>query len=186
MYELDLSLLQKNILANNFVKNVVVKRDMPNTLRVEIEERIPAAMLVQNNGIFYIDEDGVLLPYAVTKETYDIPVISGADSLGNVKTGMVVANADVRSALEIIRVSKIVSSEMYHAISEIRLRKGHDIILYSFENGVPIIFGQGETAKKLVKLDEFRKRFMQNNDVGNLQYIDVRFDDQVIVSQKNS
>ncbi len=186
LYNLDLMQLQRNIQANSFVKNVVVKRDMPNLLRVEIEERIPAAMLVHGGEIFYLDEDGALLPYISTKETYDIPVISGADSLRGIKTGSKVNNADVLSALEIIRVAKIIGAEMHHAVSEIKLRKGHDIILYSFENGVPIIFGQGETEKKLVKFDEFLKRFMLNSDLGNVQYIDIRFDDQVVVSQKNS
>ncbi len=66
---------------------------------------------------------------------------------------------------------------------EIRLRRGHDLVLYSFESGVPIIFGKGEAVKKIVKLDAFWQKFIQNNETKDIQYIDIRFDDQVIVSR---
>jgi cell division septal protein FtsQ len=186
MYNLDLTILQKNVYANSFVKNVVIKRDAPNVLRVEIEERKPTAMIVRNTDVFYIDDEGVLLPYVSTNETYDIPIISGIDSIAGLLPGMKMTNSDILSALEIIRTSKLVNDELFHTISEIKLRKGKDIILYSFDTGVPIIFGQGDAAKKLVKLDEFWKRFIRNTDTGTIQYIDVRFDDQVVVSHKTS
>jgi len=185
MYALDLTVLQQNILANSFVKSVVVKRDAPAMLRVEIEERKPAAILV-GTELHYIDEEGIVLPYLATAETYDIPVIGGIDSVSVLRVGQKLSNADVQEALEIIRVSKSVNKDLFHSISEIRLRKGHDIVLYSFETGVPIIFGQGDVAKKIVKLDSFWQKVLQNNDKNDIQYIDIRFDDQVVVSHKNS
>lgn len=185
MYEMDLTVLQQNILANSFVKNVVVKRDSPELIRVQIQERKPAALLVANE-LFYIDEDGIVLPYLPSTETYDIPVISGYDSLGGIRSGQKIMNLDVADALEIIKTSKAVSENLFHSLSEIRLRKSHDVVMFSFETGIPIIFGKGETAKKLVKLDAFWQKFLQNADTKDVQYIDIRFDDQVIVSRKNS
>jgi cell division septal protein FtsQ len=185
MYEIDLTSLQRNILTNSFVKKVVIQRDAPSTLRVIIEERTPSAILLAND-LFYIASDGMVLPYIASSETYDIPVISGVDSLNGIKPGQRLFNADVQEALEIIEASKITGKNISHAISEIRLRKGHDLVLYSFETGVPIIFGKGDAAKKIVKLDAFWQKFIQNNETKDIQYIDIRFDDQVIVSRKNS
>jgi cell division protein FtsQ len=183
MYDLDLTTLQKNILANSFVKKVVIKRDAPGVLRVVVEERVPSAMLVSNE-LYYIDNEGIVLPYVISSETYDTPVISGLDSLGMIRTGQKLYNQDVLEALEIIQAAKATSDEVFHTISEIRLRKGHDMILYSFETGVPIIFGKGDAGKKMVKLDTFWKQFLLNTDTNDIQYIDVRFDDQVVVSRK--
>ncbi|MHB1050599.1 MAG: hypothetical protein ACYC09_11000 [Bacteroidota bacterium] len=59
-------------------------------------------------------------------------------------------------------------------------------VMYSFETGIPIIFGKGDAAKKMVKLDAFWQQFIRNNETADIQYIDIRFEDQVIVSQKNS
>jgi hypothetical protein len=87
--------------------------------------------------------------------------------------------------LDIINASKMTSDNIFHSISEIRLRKGHDLVLYSFESGIPIIFGKGDAAKKIVKLDAFWQKFIQSNETNDIQYIDIRFDDQVVVSRKS-
>lgn len=185
MYELDLTAVQKNLQTNTFVKNVVVQRDAPSQLRIVIEERKPAALLMANE-LFYIDDEGVVLPYLASSETYDIPVISGADSAAQIKVGKKIWNDDIQEALGIISASKAASENLYHTISEIRLRKGHDIVCYSFEAGVPIIFGKGDVTKKIVKLDAFMQKFSQTNEIKDIQYIDIRYDDQVVVSRKNS
>ncbi|MFZ4619847.1 MAG: cell division protein FtsQ/DivIB [Bacteroidota bacterium] len=185
MYELDLTSLQKNILTNSFVEKVVIQRDAPASLRVKVEERKPAAILLSGE-LYYIASDGTVLPYIASSETYDIPVISGMDSTSAVKTGQKLFNPDVREALEIVAASKSASDELFHAVSEIRLRKGHDLVLYSFESGIPIIFGKGDAVKKMVKLDAFWQKFVRNNETKDIQYIDIRFDDQVVVSRKTS
>ncbi len=185
MFELDLSQLQKNIMTNSFVEKVVIQRDAPMSLRVSVEERKPAAIL-SSGDLFYIASDGTVLPYIASTETYDIPVISGVDSTSTVKAGQKLFNADVREALEIIEASKAAGPDVFHAVSEIRLRKGHDLVMYSFETGIPIIFGKGDAVKKMVKLEAFWQKFVRNNDTKDIQYIDIRFDDQVVVSRKTS
>ncbi|MCK9407934.1 MAG: FtsQ-type POTRA domain-containing protein [Bacteriovoracaceae bacterium] len=185
MYEVDLTAAQKNILSNSFVKNVVIQRDAPSALRVLVEERKPAAIL-NANELYYLTSDGTVLPYIASAEAYDIPVISGMDSLTGITAGQRLLNADIREALEIITASKYTSEHLFHAISEIRLRKGRDLVLYSFESGIPIIFGKGDAVRKLVKLEAFWQQFLQNNATSDIQYIDIRFDDQVVVSRKNS
>lgn len=185
MYDIDLTVLQRNILSNAFVKHAIVKRDAPSQLQVIVEERIPAALLA-GSELFYIDDEGVVLPYIASSEGYDIPIISGADSNSLIKPGQKILNSDIREALEIIAAAKETSSEIFHAISEIKLRKGRDIVCYTFESGAPIIFGKGDIVQKIVKLDAFWQKFIQNSDTGDIQYIDIRFDDQVVVSRKNS
>jgi cell division septal protein FtsQ len=185
MYDVDLTEIQNNIRMNTFVKDVIVQRDPPSTVRVTIEERVPAAMIVAGE-VLYIDNDGVVLPYIASSETYDIPVISGIDSAVALRAGMQVRNPDILEALQIITTAKLTNEEMYHAISEIRLRKGHDIILYSFESGVPIIFGKGDAVNKIVRLDAFWQQYFHTIGAEQIRYIDVRFDDQVVVSRKAS
>jgi cell division protein FtsQ len=185
MYEIDLTAVQRNILTNSFVKSAVIQRDAPSTIRVVVEERKPAAIL-NANELYYLASDGTVLPYIASEETYDIPVISGVDSLTGIKTGKKLLNAEVREALEIIKASKAAGKQLFHSISEIRLRKGRDLVLYSFETGIPIIFGKGDAVKKMVKLDAFWQQFIRNNATTDIQYIDIRFDDQVVVSKKNS
>ncbi|NUN69828.1 MAG: FtsQ-type POTRA domain-containing protein [Bacteroidetes bacterium] len=185
MYEIDLTAVQRNILSNSFVQSAVIQRDPPAALRVTVVERKPAAIL--NAGeLYYLSEDGTVLPYIASEQAYDIPVISGFDSVKGIRTGQRLEHADVREALDIITASRVISKELFHSISEIRLRKGKDLVLYTFETGVPIIFGKGDAAKKMVKLDAFWQQFMQGSTPPDIRYIDIRFDDQVVVSRKDS
>lgn len=185
MYEIDLTAVQRNILSNSFIQTAVIQRDPPSALRVTVVERKPAAIL--NAGeLYYLSEDGTVLPYIASEETYDIPVISGLDSVKGIRTGERLQHADVREALAIIAASRLTSKSLFHSISEIRLRKGKDLVLYSFETGIPIIFGKGDAVKKMVKLDAFWQQCMPGGATPDIQYIDIRFDDQVVVSRKNS
>jgi cell division protein FtsQ len=179
--DIDLTALQRNIMTNSYVKQAVVKRDTPGRFSVEITERIPAAVLV-SNGMHYIDEDGVVLPYRPSAGTYDIPVISGLDSANDIHDGIRLINPDVLDALDIVRTATRVGGHLVQFISEIRLRKGHDIVLYAADSGVPVIFGKGDAVRKLVTLDAFVQRFMNNGIPSTIQYIDIRFEDQVVVS----
>ncbi|MCA9733831.1 FtsQ-type POTRA domain-containing protein, partial [candidate division KSB1 bacterium] len=56
------------------VKKVRVSRVFPSSIRIQIEERKPVALII-DNGIWGIDEEGVLLPRFRSKHGLDYPVI---------------------------------------------------------------------------------------------------------------
>ncbi|MGA7159827.1 MAG: FtsQ-type POTRA domain-containing protein [Bacteroidota bacterium] len=184
MYDVDLISIQKNIEQNHFVKNVVVARDAPATIRISIEERTPIALLSipGRADMLYIDEEGYVLPHVSSQSIFDLPVVSGIDSLADVAVGERTTHADLLAALEALETARRVGGELFRLISEVRIHSGHDMVLYSADTGVPIIFGRGDAAKKMVKLDAFWKKFVAEQGSQDIRYIDIRFDDQVIVS----
>jgi cell division protein FtsQ len=185
MYDIDLTVIGENIRKNPFIKNVVVQRDAPSTLRIMVTERTPAAMIVRNGSSdpLYIDSQGYILPRVDSEALFDVPVITGVDS--TVVVGQQTTQADIVGALQVLQAAHDVGDDVLHMISEIRIRDGHDMILYSSDNGIPIIFGRGDAVKKMVELDAFWKKFVLPQGAQNIQYIDLRFDDQVIVANKN-
>ena len=184
MYDLDLAEIQKNVSSNFFVRDAVVERDLPSTIRVTVIERSPITM-VNHGNILYLDEEGVVLPHSISKETFDLPILSGLPAGVPFKVGSTVENRDVQESLRILVASKTVSSELYHLISEIRLRNGGDIVLYSAERGVPIIFGHGDVASKMVRLETFWNEVVRERGAQHLQYVDLRFADQIVVRWKS-
>ncbi len=184
MYDIDLLSVKKNIQQNHFVKNAVVTRDAPATLRISVEERTPIALLSipGRSDMLYIDDEGYVLPHVSSQAIFDLPVISGIDSLADVAVGQRTTHADVLAALEALETARRVSSELFHLVSEVRIHSGHDMVLYSADTGVPILFGRGDAAKKMVKLDAFWKKFIAEQGSQDIRYIDIRFDDQVVVS----
>jgi cell division septal protein FtsQ len=184
LYDVDLTAIGQNVERNNFIKRAVVKRDAPSVLRIVVEERSPIALLSVPgiNDMLLIDGDGFVLPHVATQAVFDIPVISGIDSAQSLRVGERTDLKDVQAALEILRASEYISIDLYHLISEVQLRGGRDIMLYTADAGVPVIFGRGDPAEKLVKFNAFWKQCVNQQGLSQLQYIDLRFDDQVVVA----
>jgi len=61
------------------------------------------------------------------------------------------------------------------------MNHGGDITLFSVDAGAPIILGRGGVAKKLYLLQSFWSNVVRTRGVEELQSIDLRYDDQVVV-----
>lgn len=182
LYDVDLMIMQRDIATHPFIKEVIVERDLPATLKISIVERTPLA-IISRPGMHYIDEEGVVLPHSISREVFDLPLLTGSLPQ-EIVVGQTLNHPDVRQALAILSVAKAVNKELYHLISEVRLRNGGDLVLYASEEGVPIIFGRDHLAEKLAKLEAFWKDVMRERGAHRLEYVDLRFDDQVVVRWK--
>lgn len=180
LHEVDLMAVRKNVLSHYFIKDAVVERDLPGTIKITVKERSPLA-IVNAQEVLYLDEDGVVLPHSISKALFDLPILSGVPGTITLKPGMTLKNADVQEALEILATSKLLGKELYYMISEVRLRDGGDIVLYAAEWGVPIIMGKGNIPNKLVRLETFWREVVRQQGSERLQYVDLRFDDQIVV-----
>jgi cell division protein FtsQ len=179
IYDVDLTAIQKNLLSHYYIREAVVERNLPSTIQLTVVERTPIA-LVNRVETVYLDEDGVILPHSISKALFDLPVLTGVRLNSSLSFGGVVDDPNTYEALEILRAAKLVNSELYHLISEIQLRDGKDPIMYTAEGGVPIIVGEGNIVDKLVRLETFWNNVIRDRGVQNLQYVDLRYDDQVV------
>jgi len=180
MYELDLTVIQKDVVSHHFLKHVIVERDLPSTLKITVVERSPIAM-VNGNEVLYLDADGVVLPHSISDELFDLPMISNIAPDVKLTLGSAVQYPDVTEALSILSTAKLVNKELYHLISEVRLRNNGDLIFYTTDGGVPVLFGRGNPAAKLLRLEAFWNDVVRQRGAQDLRYVDLRYDDQVIV-----
>lgn len=185
MYDLDLTRIQQDVIGHYFLKDVVIERDLPSTIRITVTERTPIAMI--NTGeLRYLDPEGVVLPHSVSGELFDLPLISGIPGDAKPKVGTTLTHADVLEALTILTSARLVNKEMFHLISEVRLRNGGDIVLYTADGSIPILFGRGQAASKLIRLEALWGEIVRERGSRSVQYIDIRFEDQVVVRWKES
>lgn len=185
LYDLDLMVIQKDVVSHYFLKDVVVERDLPSTVKITVVERTPIA-LINGLELLYLDADGVVLPHSISRELFDLPVISNVNTGQQLKPGAELTNPDVLEALAILSTARIVNKELYHLVSEIRLRNGGDLVFYTTDGAVPVLFGRGNAAAKLVRLETFWNDVVRERGANNLRYIDLRFDDQVVARWNSS
>lgn len=67
--------ITKNIKQNPYVENVMIKRKLPDTIEVTIEEKQKAYMLQFVNGYVYINTQGYILE--ISENKLELPIING-------------------------------------------------------------------------------------------------------------
>ena len=179
LYKVDLTAIQRNVMSHHYIKDAVVERNLPNSLHIQVVERIPIA-LVNRTETLYLDDEGVVLPRSISHRLFDLPVISGIAESEPLVLGSVVTQPDVVEALHLLATMKAANRPMYHNISEVQVRNGGDIVVYSAEGGVPIIFGRDEMPSKLVRLEVFWNDVVRARGTQLLQYVDLRYQDQIV------
>jgi cell division protein FtsQ len=185
MYDLDLTRIQQNVTSHYFVKDVLVERNLPGTIRLSVTERTPLA-IIPGRPMLYIDEEGIVLPPTNARAVYDLPIISGLQVVDTLRPGGHAPGEDTNEAIRLLWTLRHGNRQMFHRISEVHLRNGGDIVLFSSEWGVPIIFGHGRIADKLARLEVFWEEEVAQYGGHNLEYVDVRYDEQVIARWKKS
>lgn len=180
---LDLLEIRDRILKNPFIRDVVITRDPPRTLHVDVIERKPVAMLLSvNTRDWLLDEDGFILPASRTVTVHDLPVITGvAPDMRKLTPGVRVLDRRVQKGLQALKAIRGFDPELVHLFSEIDLSHARDIVLYTMEGGVPVIFGSTERFyDKLRALRAFWENVAMKYDPSSLEYIDLRWKEQIV------
>ena len=179
LYDVDLLQVRGRLLVNPYVREAVVTHDLPSTIRVVVKERSPVAFL-GGSELYYLSEEGYVLPPVNSKEVFDLPVITGLTQQKPVKAGMKIASENFKAAIEILSEAAVLDRELYHIISEINIG-GATPIVYTAEHGIPIFFDRENIRTQLVYLQTFWNTYVRQKGSDQLNSIDLRFENQVVV-----
>lgn len=168
LFRLDIDRVRREVTALEWVRRIEIEKALPDTLRIRIVERTPAALIVRNGALRYVDENGVafaeLSPAAGDS---DLPLIRAETPF------------DVRRAVGLIHRLRMNDPDVYARISEVRPLLPHGFALFDRELGATIYAEEEDLSAKwrdlhsIAAAEHFRK--------GDLQYADLRFDGRVIL-----
>jgi len=195
--EINIDIIQDRISKHPEIKKVFVSKELPSELKIEIIERRPVAILNGENEIKLIDDGLEIFPFKNSSKMYDLPVISGV-RIENTPDPMKKYNKeDLRLALFIILNSYKESKAVYNNISEINLSDTGKAVVYMSEDSSPFYFPrkynesisnkeyQKMLLNKLVVFENYLKQFLDNHLRKKVNYVDLRFDNEVIVNSNN-
>ena len=123
-----------NIKENSYVDNVTIKRHLPGTLQINIEERKVAYQVKVINSYIYIDYQGYILE--VSSKAENVPLIEGIqteqDTLLN---GKRLVNKDIEYLSIILRIIETAkTSEISKIISKITIQNNEYVLELKKEN----------------------------------------------------
>lgn len=83
IFKTGIQKLQKRISAHPWIMGVLIKRELPNSLLITVEERMPIAVAVYKGKSYLVDSDGVALGRRETLlDNRYFPIIRGVDFKG--------------------------------------------------------------------------------------------------------
>jgi cell division septal protein FtsQ len=151
-------------------------------LNITVEEYEPVAF-IYGKGLNLIDSEGYLIPVPDNTILWDLPIISGIkESLGNL--GKKSKVADVYLALEIVRYLEDENPLLANLVSEINIVNKKSIELYLIKGGTKIRISQESFYKELFVLKNYIANYLDWVEMAKIDYIDLRFENQLIVKTK--
>ncbi len=172
IFTLDINKLESDYEALVDVKTAVIERSFPNTILVNITERIPIGQISYNRNIYGIDEDGVFIKL---NESSVLPEIIGLKK-SNPQTSEL-----IEKIITIIKRYNIGRLSEFGRLKNINVKKPQNLILGFMCQGNVIKIKMGKTGfeEKLLILEDTLSRLGQTQ-MEKLLYIDLRFGEDLI------
>jgi cell division protein FtsQ len=179
--------IRDRILKHPEVKKVVVSKESPSELIIEITEKRPVAVVVKNSELFLIDDEDEIFSFKNYEKVYDLPVINGLKSDSDPYY-----KSDLKSALILIKTAYSKGKTLQNLISEVNVSDSEKLIVNTNDHSTMFYFPKSEDGvidKEMLaeKLYIF-KRFFEDEIVRKNQkfeYVDLRFSNQIIVKLKS-
>ena len=166
---LDIGLLKDMVEAHRWVNEARVRKVFPSTLKIEITEREPAAVLKAGESFLLIDRDGVWLERLTAREEAGFPLFVDRASFAD--------NYQEKLGLAWKFLDDL-SLEARGAIDSLDLSDPRNVSVYLRGQSTRLILGDERFAERLSFIRSYQETMEAQN--GPAEYIDLRFDDRII------
>lgn len=167
---LDIEALKARLRASPWVADATVQRTLPDTLRVEIRERVPLA-LAEVDRLYLMDADGGLIDiYGPRTAVFDLPIVRGLQGVeGEARRDRAQrAGALLRDL-----------GELAAEISEVYVEPSGDLRVVLRGAGEVVVLGAPPCRKRFVMFLGLRKDLAER--CPGAEYFDLRFRGRIYV-----
>lgn len=166
---------------SQYIRAVSAVYSLPSTLRINIREREAVAFLY-GRGLNLIDAESFILPVPDTNKRWDLPVITGiSEKLGFQGTETISESAKL--GVEIARYVKILEMPLKAMVSEINFSHKDYISIYLSGCSAEIRIDANNYQNQLFIAARYLKDYQDFKRIDDLQYVDVRFNNQIIIKE---
>lgn len=182
LLSLDVEDVKKRLESHDWIKQVAIKRDWPNGLIISVKERAPIAMANLDDGLYYLDENGVAFATVSPPDDIDFPVITGLSDKSKAEE---VRDTQIAEALTVVRHAGRGDAVLpKQNISEIHLGPEGDLTLFLVNRPFPIHLGKGEMRTKSYRLAKVLYWLYKKKEFASTAYIRMDYqNDKVLVGK---
>lgn len=162
--KLDLKTLEKNVLAHRWVKSARLRKILPSTLEINIEERQPLTVVKTTSETFLVDDEGIILEKLSPETKLALPWV------------FVPPEATQLTPDDMALVKECLQAIPPEAHPKTRLflvRSPAGLILELADFPTRLILGRDHFQEKLAVYQE--RQALLETSFGLLEYVDLRF-----------
>ncbi|MFC1490069.1 cell division protein FtsQ/DivIB [Candidatus Latescibacterota bacterium] len=164
-------------LENNFTaEDFTVYKKLPNSIIINVNEKIPVALLNMNE-LIGVDKNGVPLPHIGAELAANLPILTGISSVASLSDSVAVER--LKAGLALLEKIKEKAPTTYKRISEINVSNMSTLGISLIDNGLEVIIGEKDWIRKIPVLDKTINKITMNRQA--VKAVDIRFGDKVIV-----
>jgi len=172
---MDLGQIRRRLLENALIRDVAVIRRIPSEIVIEVEERVPTAV-VRADRDYIIDREGVVMSYVTGGAGSSLPCLSGLRMRGGRVT--VEGLQDLQSGVEIVSAIQSAGFPPMHTVECVDLSSRSDAVIIPVAGGPLVHLGRERVHERLGRwrlvAEDMASRWEE------LEYIDLRADGMVV------
>ncbi len=124
-------LIKKRLEPNAYIKDVVIRRKLPNTLSVEVKERKIEFVFAKEDTYYFFDKDGKFLEKSAQPIIGKIEIKGYKTDVDNLKTNDTFSNEDLKKLEDIKEIIKVAEKQQIaDLITYIDVSNSKDYIMY--------------------------------------------------------
>ncbi|MFH1829217.1 MAG: FtsQ-type POTRA domain-containing protein [Pseudomonadota bacterium] len=182
LFWISVSDIHKRLKEKPWIKEVAVRRQLPDTLCIYVKEFRPAAIMYSNQ-FYHVDDEGSIIKIVEVAENKDLPVLNGImiDENGKVVKAHLPRLKEMLSIVTLFDTSRFGRKE---GIAEINYDeiKGYSII--TRRNPMQILIGKKDLAERIDQIDRMSNAMIK--DRAPIQYMVANEGRRIIVRYRPS
>ena len=177
---LNLSEVKKNMESTPWIKSVYLHRELPNKLQVVVTEQQPIFLVLVQQDLHYLNDEGVLFKKSEIKEGVSVPLLTGLGKKDFTPTGQLKPSI----LQELISLQKVLSQgrdPFYpNKLSEIHYDPDCGFSLFTMERGIRITLGKEEIPTRVKRLERVWAELEKRPNQFLLKGISLQYGQRVI------
>ena len=170
---LDIEEIKANLIQHTWVKDVNIRKSFPSTLKIQIIERFPQAV-IKMEDLYLIDRDGVRLKQILPEDNPGLPIFIDSHNFGVQGEEKMKLGWQCLFSLD---------QEDQKLVEYIDLSKYENISLKFKDSSTWLILGNKDFRQKIESYQKYKPLLQK---YGPLEYANLSIDDRIIIKPVSS
>jgi cell division septal protein FtsQ len=174
----DLAAYRARLLESPWVADVALRRVLPSTVEVFVEERLPIGVCRLGSALYLVDRRGTIIDELGPKYAeFDLPIIDGlVRKPGSGEPAIDESRADLAArVIDSLSQRKTLAAR----VSQIDVTDVHNAIVLLDDDPALLYLGEERFVERLEAYVDYAPTLRER--VGEIDYVDLRFEERVYV-----